>query len=70
MSHCVTLKWDPTWQALEWAKEHCPSYITNDASYVSAAAGSRAEENFKYITHVDYYFSDERDSILFTLRWV
>ena len=29
MSAVVTLPYDPLWTPLEWAKENCPSYITN-----------------------------------------
>ena len=32
MSITVTLPYDPVWTALAWAKENCPSYITNDVS--------------------------------------
>lgn len=30
MSKTVILPYDPTWEALFWAKAHCKSYITND----------------------------------------
>jgi len=26
----VTLPYDPAWKALEWAKDHCPDYVTNE----------------------------------------
>ena len=50
----VILPYDPEWRALRWAKKHCPSYITN-----------QADVNRKIV----YYFSDEQEAMLFTLRW-
>ena len=54
----VTLKYDPHWQALEWAKINCKSYITNDVC-------GRAWDN--YI--VSYYFSNKEDALVFKLMW-
>ena len=42
---------------LDWAKENCPSYITN--------TGTVKEHKIVY----SYYFSDEKDALLFSLRW-
>lgn len=55
----VTLHYDPTWRALDWAKKHCNSYITN-------AGGKRTNRGF---TTIDYYFGDQRDATMFALRW-
>jgi hypothetical protein len=58
----VTIPYDPVWEAMTWAKEHCSSYITNDVhcdgfnSYVPAK--------------IDFFFSDEKDALVFSLRWV
>lgn len=57
----VTLPYDPTWQALEWAKKHCPSYITNDVHPYGYNTYDRKK--------IDYFFSDEKDVIWFKLRW-
>lgn len=54
----VTLPYSPLWEPLEWAKEHCPSYITNEIRYDD------------YNTYIDYHFADERDAALFILRWL
>ena len=53
----VTLPWDHDCvdKALEWAKENCPSYITH---LVGPDYG------------IVYYFSDEKDAVLFALRWL
>jgi len=51
----VTLPWEHDCKALEWAKENCPSYITN---LVGPDYG------------IVYYFSDEKDAVLFMLRWL
>ena len=48
-----------TEQMLEWAKKHCPSYITNDAY--------RAENgDFCY----RFYFKRERECLFFKLKWL
>ncbi len=60
----VTLPHDPLWYALEWAVLNCPSYITNDTERITDSLGS--EE----ITVVHYYFSNDRDAVLFALRWL
>lgn len=61
MSTIVTLPYDPVWAPLDWVKKNCPSYITNDLHQ----DGYYTYDN----TKVDYFFSDERDATLFTLRW-
>jgi hypothetical protein len=60
MMLCVTLPYDPDWLALAWAKEHCPSYTTNE---------SRRGFYTRYDTVIHYYFYDKRDAFLFALRW-
>lgn len=57
----VTLPYDPVWPALDWAKEHCPSYITNSV---------HMDEFNDYDTDkIDYFFSDKKDAMMFMLRW-
>ncbi len=57
----VTLPHDPFWYALEWAVMNCPSYISNDTE-------KRVVDftGLETITHVNYYFSDEKDAVLFS----
>ena len=43
---------------IKYAKENCPSYITCDAV-------ARGQNNWYY----RFYFGDEKDYILFLLRW-
>ena len=57
----VTLPYDPNWQALEWAKEHCPSYITNDVHM----DGYNTYDQRK----IDYFFSNDREAMMFLLKW-
>lgn len=57
MSTVITLPYDPVWTPLTWAKEHCPSYITNDVH----------QDGYNKI---DYFFSDEQDAFKFALRWL
>lgn len=47
----------PEYVPLEWAKKNCPSYITQDA----------VQRNGNY--YYRFFFRDERDLILFALRW-
>ena len=61
MSVHVTLPYDLEWKALEWAKEHCPSYITNTT-----------HQNGYYTydqSKIDYFFDNESDAMLFALKW-
>ncbi len=57
----ITIPYDPFWEPLVWAKEHCPSYITNDMHQ----NGYNAYDH----TKIDYHFSDEQDALMFLLRW-
>lgn len=61
MSTAVSLPYDSSWAPLEWAKKHCPSYISNTvyANFTGAQPTSV----------VQYYFSSEKDATLFLLRW-
>jgi hypothetical protein len=66
MSIKVTLPYDPAWQPLAWAKEHCDSYITNvahQAGLKSAPGGWIAD------FCIVYYFGHERDATMFALKW-
>lgn len=47
----------PAYKPLEWAKKHCPSYITNDA----------IQKNGEY--YYRFFFANEKDMALFILRW-
>ena len=52
----VTLPYDPVWEPLEWAKKNCSSYITNAV---------HSCDN----TNIDYFFANEKDALMFLLRW-
>jgi hypothetical protein len=62
MEMTVTLPYDPVWAPLSWAKEHCPSYITNDVNKPLSDARIKI--------HIDYFFASERDAVFFSLRWL
>lgn len=52
----------PFWETeemLKFAKENCPSYITNDVEV-------RKPHEWYYHR---FYFGDEKDYIVFVLRW-
>ena len=53
----VTLPYDPVWTALDWAKKHCPSYITNKAMDTG-------------LWQIEYFFGDEKDAVFFSLKWL
>jgi hypothetical protein len=57
----VTLPYDPMWRAVDWAREHCPSYITNDAHMI----GYNSYDN----TYIDYFFHDKNEALMFKLKW-
>jgi hypothetical protein len=62
----VTLPYDPAWTALAWAKEHCPSYITNEAgpAKIKSVPGGWVNDS-----SIVYYFGNEQDALIFTLKW-
>lgn len=62
-TYTVTLDYDPVWQALDWAKKHCASYITN----TSEAQPDSTYHNRNY--KIRYYFGTEADAVLFALHW-
>lgn len=62
MSCTVTLRYDPTWQALDWAKIHCASYITNQLHTIPDTV-------LRDPSRVDYFFANSQDATLFALRW-
>lgn len=64
----VTLPYDPEWKALAWAKENCPSYITNRVSNTTRLKRV-ASSGWVNDSSIVYYFSDERDVTFFMLRW-
>ena len=58
----VTIPYDPVWEPLDWAKKYCSSYITNDVHM--------DVYNTYDHTKIDYHFSDEKDALMFALRWL
>lgn len=57
----VTIPFVPFREPLDWAKAHCPSYITNDVHM----AGYNTYDH----TKIDYHFADAEDALMFLLRW-
>jgi len=58
----VTLPYDPMWRAVDWAREHCPSYITNDIHQ----DGYNTYDRHK----IDYFFGDKNEALMFKLKWL
>jgi hypothetical protein len=63
----VTLPYDPNWKALAWAKENCPSYITNES--VNTTRLKKVSGGWVPDSNIVYYFSNEKDAMWFVLRW-
>jgi hypothetical protein len=57
----ITIPYRPFWEPLNWAKENCPSYISNDLH--------RDEYDTYVHTKIDYFFADEKDALMFALKW-
>ena len=57
----ITIPYSPFWEPLMWATENCSSYITNDLHM----DGYNTYDH----TKVDYHFSDEKDALIFALKW-
>lgn len=62
----VTIPYNVSGEALEWAKKNCPSYITNQA-HLLAYKDSNGVDSAGYM--IEYYFANERDAAWFSLRW-
>jgi hypothetical protein len=60
----VTIPFDADWKALWWAKENCLSYITTELGTAKFHF-----DPFGWDYDVVYYFNDEKDAVLFALRW-
>jgi hypothetical protein len=56
----ITIPYSPLWEPLDWAKENCPSYITNDLHRNGCIYDHRK---------IDYFFADEKDALMFALKW-
>ena len=71
MKICITIPYTPYREALDWAKENCPSYITNDFHFCEAGNGSNGNDWYGSYDHtkIDYFFAEEKDATLFALRW-
>jgi hypothetical protein len=68
MKKVVTIPYDPVWEPLEWAIKHCPSYVTNAAT--STAHHDATTGRLVFTRHnINYYFGDEKDAIIFKLKW-
>jgi len=51
-------------EVLNWARKNCPSFVTTEI-HGATVVSFRSVDYSK----VDYYFTDEKDAILFSLRW-
>lgn len=48
-------------QAVDWAKNNTPSYITNTVVF--------DDDTFEPDMFIAFHFSEEKDATMFTLRW-
>ena len=63
----VTIPYDPVWKPLDWAKKHCASYISNDVD--PSRHDIESNGMLKRVVKINYFFSDEKDALMFLLRW-
>jgi uncharacterized protein YdgA (DUF945 family) len=61
MTTVTIVKNEDALQALYWAKENCPSYITNDMHMNGY--------NTYDVTKLDFHFSEAEDALMFRLKW-
>lgn len=59
--HTVRLPNLYRWEPREWAATHCPSYLS------CTMHGSFSDPKY---TQIDYHFEDEKDVVVFTLKWM
>ena len=77
MKNYVVIPYDPTWKALEWAKEHCPSYITNDRidrmgkspSWMQGPGPRPYPDHSVEDIKIRFYFGHRLDATAFALKW-
>jgi hypothetical protein len=68
MAIIVTLPYDPTWQALAWVKANCPSYITNAINEADRVRLLEYQID-QFVADIDYFFGNEKDALMFRLKW-
>lgn len=65
MNNCVRVSEEQAQAALDWVKEHCTTYITNDAEIENRGVYA--------IYYYRFYFQDNEqgrhEMTLFALRW-
>jgi len=69
MSTIITLPWNPEiiWQAAKWASKHCPSYETYEI--IHQVFKTNTSTVYRCTDSVEYFFGEEQDAVLFSLRW-
>jgi hypothetical protein len=53
--------------ALDWAKEHCSSYITNTGKIEGAWSDDTGYRSARIV--YEFHFYDEHDAAMFALKW-
>ena len=69
LSKKVTIEGTNVDLALDWAKAHCPSYITNRGTIMSAYGCAGQPPQGASIWY-EFYFGDEQDAMMFKLKWL
>jgi hypothetical protein len=62
MRYTVTLPHEYEWHPTAWAKEHCPSYLSATAHICMGRDLPPSK--------VEYHFEDEKDVVIFSLKWL
>ncbi len=72
MNNKVTIPYHHMAEAVEWAKIHCPSYITNQPGNTRSIRPRPG--GWVNVPDIDFFFDNtaegDRDMVLFILRWI
>lgn len=60
----VSIESKKAYEALDWIKLNCPSYITNQVDMIHLTDKKRIGP-----IKISFVFDDEKDATLFALRW-
>ena len=65
----VDIPFENSLLALSWAKEYCPSYITNDAFSIAHEIDDKGRRAIEYRATYRFYFGNSTEQMLFALKW-
>ena len=71
MSKFIAINADNADDAIIWAKENCPSYVTYDtiSEFKPTESEALLIKSFKWVVKYQFYFNNDQDALMFQLRW-